>query len=122
MCIKVKELGFPQNLGYNQLLYPQVATTKELLFLLVQKLPRQVGASKLSYAVHLLLSCSNNCSGMFAYRSTNALILLHPAPFIIITWSLSLSLSLFLTECRKRTQLIAYLVQMHYAMHASLKL
>jgi len=41
MCVKVKELGFPQNLGYNQLLYPALSTTKELLFWLVQKLPRQ---------------------------------------------------------------------------------
>jgi len=41
MCVKVKELGFPQNLGYNQLLYPALTTTKELLFWLVQKLPRQ---------------------------------------------------------------------------------
>lgn len=41
MATKVKELGFPQQLGYNQLLYPALSTTKELLIWLVQKLPRQ---------------------------------------------------------------------------------
>jgi hypothetical protein len=41
MATKVKELGFPQLLGYNQLLYPTEAQTKELIFWLVQKLPRQ---------------------------------------------------------------------------------
>lgn len=40
MATKVKDIGFPQNLGYNQLLYPTEATTKDLIFWLVQKLPR----------------------------------------------------------------------------------
>jgi len=41
MATKIKELGYAQNLGYNQLLYPTEAQTKDLVVWLVQKLPRQ---------------------------------------------------------------------------------
>jgi hypothetical protein len=57
MATKVKELGFPQLLGYNQLLYPTEAQTKELIFWLVQKLPRQEeDASTEAVGSHALLN------------------------------------------------------------------
>ena len=40
MCTKIKDIGYPNNIGYNQLLYPTEETTKDLIFWLVQKLPR----------------------------------------------------------------------------------
>ena len=40
MASKVKDLGFPGQCGYNELLYPMEAQTKSMLTWLVQKLPR----------------------------------------------------------------------------------
>ena len=40
MAAKVKELGFVGTMGYNQLLYPSESEIKDLIFWLVQKLPR----------------------------------------------------------------------------------
>ena len=37
---KIKEMGFSGDCGYNQLLYPQIKQTKELLIWVMQKLPR----------------------------------------------------------------------------------
>ena len=64
MCTKIKDIGYPNNIGYNQLLYPTEETTKDLIFWLVQKLPRLEEDAGMCVCVPVCLSmslCASQC-------------------------------------------------------------